>query len=284
MVCRGRAWTGQAEIDDLGIAVVPHHDVVGLDIPVHDPGGMGRGQRLGHLADEVHERGQGEPPPPREPPQCLALDQLHDEEGLAFVLFHAINSTNMRMIQGGDGAGFALEPLQALDILGILPGQELEGDAAVEPGVVGLVDDPHATASNYLHGAVVGDGLTDRDGTRSTAAGGWQRWPGLAFPRCGGLPAPWAQNVPQRSTLGVLNRILAMRTGRRHGINSPERVVPPLARVHHTATVRRASIDFLDFSAYGSASGGGTPGQTKGQTNKAGQSGKQRCQEPVFRN
>ena len=63
---------GQAEIEDLGVAIVAHHDVLGLDVPVHDPGGMGRGQRLGHLADEVGQRGQGGTPG-GETPQRLPL-------------------------------------------------------------------------------------------------------------------------------------------------------------------------------------------------------------------
>jgi hypothetical protein len=53
---------GQAEVDQLGKAVVAHHDVLGLDIPMHDPGGMGRGQRPNHLADGVHKLRQGGTP------------------------------------------------------------------------------------------------------------------------------------------------------------------------------------------------------------------------------
>ena len=153
---------GQAEIEHLGIAIVPHHDVLGLDVPVHNPGGMGRGQRLGHLADERHQRRQGETLR-SERPQRLPLDQLHDEEGLALVLVHVVHGTDVGVVQGGGGTGFALEPLQALRVLGILLGQELEGHAAAEPGVLGLVDDPHAAASQLLQRAVVGDGLADRD-------------------------------------------------------------------------------------------------------------------------
>ena len=167
----GEDAAGQAEIEDLGIAVVPHHDVLGLDVAVHDPGGMGRGQRPGHLADEGHQLRQGGTPG-GERPQRLPLDQLHDEEGLALVLVDVVDRADVGVVQGGGGAGLAPEPLQALGILGILLGQELQGDAAAEAGVLGLVDDPHAAAAQWLQDAVVGDGLADRDGTRIAAVSG----------------------------------------------------------------------------------------------------------------
>jgi hypothetical protein len=44
-----------------------------------------RGQRLGHLADEVHQFGQGGTPD-CERPQRAALDQFHDKVRLALVL------------------------------------------------------------------------------------------------------------------------------------------------------------------------------------------------------
>ena len=112
---------------------------------------MGRGQRLGHLADEVHQLGQGGTPG-GERPQRLALDQLHDEEGLALVLVDVVDRADVGMVQGGGGAGLAAEPLQPLRDPGILRGQELEGDAPAQAGVLGLVDDPHAAAARAAPG------------------------------------------------------------------------------------------------------------------------------------
>ena len=218
--------SGQAEIDHLGVAVVPHHDVLGLDIPVHDPGGMGRGQRLGHLADEVHQLGQGGTPG-RERPQRLPLDQLHDEEGLALVLVDVVDRADVGMVQGGGGAGLAPEPLQPLGIPGILLGQELEGDAAAEAGVLGLVDDPHAAAAERLQREVVGEGLADRD--RARVARDLRR----VLP-CR-LAAPVRKDWPQAGQrlllrpgrLGPLRQSLAMRTGEEHGTNSAEQKGDP---------------------------------------------------------
>ena len=167
---------------------------------------MGRGQRLGHLADELHQRGQGGTPG-RETPQRLPLDQLHDEEGLALVLADVVDRTDVGMVQGGGGAGLALEPLQALGILGILLGQELEGHAAAEAGILGLVDDPHAAASQWLQGAVVGDGLADRDGARIAAVGAGHPWSRLCSLQPEGLAAGGAEDLRRRGSFGSLDQI-----------------------------------------------------------------------------
>ena len=68
------------------------------------------------------------------------------------------------MVQSGCSLRFALEAGQRLRILGHFIGQELEGDEAVQPSVLGLVDDTHAAAAQLLDDAVVGDGLADHQG------------------------------------------------------------------------------------------------------------------------
>ena len=43
----------QAEVEQLHVAVGPHHDVVGLDVAMDDPGDVRDRQRLGDLARDV---------------------------------------------------------------------------------------------------------------------------------------------------------------------------------------------------------------------------------------
>src|SRR5262249_21169421 len=69
------------------------------------------------------------------------------------------------MIQGRGGTSFPLETFERLPILGQLFGQELQGDAAAELGVFGLVDHTHAAATELLQDAVVRDGLADHGRT-----------------------------------------------------------------------------------------------------------------------
>ena len=46
---------------------------------------------------------------------------------------------DVRVVQGGDGAGLTLESLLEIRITGDMLGQHLDGDGAVEAGVGGLV-------------------------------------------------------------------------------------------------------------------------------------------------
>lgn len=232
---------GQAEIDHLGVAVVPHHDVFGFDVPVHNPGGVGRGQRPGHLAGEVHQFRQGKAPG-RERPQRLPLDEFHDEEGLAQALVHVVDRTDVGVVQSGGGAGFAPKPLQALGVLGVFLGQELEGHGAGQPRVLSLVDDPHPAAPQPFRDAVVRDGLADFKGTgfaEALARGPRPRLLGLRPQR---LAAAGAAAVLRRGRIGPLDRTPTVRAGQVHTREAPQGagaispILPPgMAKIHREA-------------------------------------------------
>ena len=53
----------------------------------------------------------------------------------------------MRVVQGGDGAGLALEAPPQVGIRSHMLGQHLDGDGAVQTGVRGPVDFAHATSA-----------------------------------------------------------------------------------------------------------------------------------------
>ena len=53
-----------------------------------------------------------------------------------------------RGAQGGEGPGFALEPLPQLGISADVFGQDLDGDRAVEARVAGCVDFAHAPCTD----------------------------------------------------------------------------------------------------------------------------------------
>jgi hypothetical protein len=68
------------------------------------------------------------------------------------------------MVQSRCRLGFALKAGECLRVTGNLPRQELEGDEAMKPRVLGFVDDAHAAAAEFLDDAVVRDGLADHGG------------------------------------------------------------------------------------------------------------------------
>jgi hypothetical protein len=61
------------------------------------------------------------------------------------------------MIERGRSLGLSLESFQGLPVLGEFFRQELQGDGALELGVLGLIDDTHAPAAELLNDAIVRD-------------------------------------------------------------------------------------------------------------------------------
>ena len=133
----------EPEVEHLGLAVLGHEDVGRRDVPVDDALGMGGDERIGHLgADPEHVRHR-ELPALHQLPERAALEQLHDQVGLAVLLADVVDGADVRMTQPRGRAGLALEPLAALRVVGEIPGQHLERDRAVEPRVARPVDLPH---------------------------------------------------------------------------------------------------------------------------------------------
>ena len=93
--------------------------------------------------------------------QRHAIEKLHGDEGLPVLLADFVDGADVGMVQGGCGLGFALKTGEGLRILGNFFGQELQRDKAAQLYVLGLVDDTHAAAAEFLDDAVVRDGLAD---------------------------------------------------------------------------------------------------------------------------
>jgi len=62
---------------------------------------------------------------------------------------HVIEVTNVGMIQGGNGARFALEALFEFRIVGEMSRQDLDGHRAVEARIASAIDFAHATCTQW---------------------------------------------------------------------------------------------------------------------------------------
>ena len=60
------------------------------------------------------------------------------------------------MVEGGGGAGLALETGESLGVRSDVVGEKFEGDEALEAIVFGLVDHAHATTAQFCEDAIVG--------------------------------------------------------------------------------------------------------------------------------
>ncbi len=126
-----------------------------------DPLGVGGIQRVGDLDRQVQDLRRLHRLSADAVLECLALQQLHGDEGLPLVLVDVVDRADVGVVEGGGGLGLAPEPLEGDPIAEELLGQELQGNGPVEAGVLGLVDDTHPSAAKLLEDPVVGDGLAD---------------------------------------------------------------------------------------------------------------------------
>jgi hypothetical protein len=61
------------------------------------------------------------------------------------------------MIQGGGSAGFALEALEGLTVVGDIVRQEFQRDVTAQAFVLGLIHDAHPAATKLFEDAIVGN-------------------------------------------------------------------------------------------------------------------------------
>jgi hypothetical protein len=152
-----RQAAGQAEVEDLHVAVGTDHDVFGLDVAVDDPRGVGGGQRPGHLGNQprylLHRGAAGD-----QRLEGRSLDEFHDEEGMPFVLAQRVDGADVRVVQRRGRPRFAQEAVEPFRVAGVLGGQELQGDVAPQARLPRLEDDPHAAAPELPLDLVAGHG------------------------------------------------------------------------------------------------------------------------------
>src|SRR5207249_2365355 len=128
---------GQAEVGDLDpLDPVFEQDVRRLDVPVNEPGGVGRGQAAGDLRPDPQDLGDGERTGPVDLLlERLAGDALHDQVRDRLVALDLVDADDVLVPDGGPGPGLADEPGPGRPGGGELGGQHLDGDDAVQPVV-----------------------------------------------------------------------------------------------------------------------------------------------------
>ncbi len=122
----------QAEIDDHQQATPVGHDVRGLEIAMHDAAAVGLFHGQGQHADQ---RGDG---PLRQGVAALKtlgerlpVEQGHGQVIDAVYLVHSKDRAQIGVVEGGRGAGLAIEPLQDFGAVFGAQVRDLEGDLAM---------------------------------------------------------------------------------------------------------------------------------------------------------
>ena len=100
---------GEAEVEDLGVAVRRHDHVLGLDVAVHDPGLVRLLQPARHLGRDLDRAERVQLALLDQGPHRAALDQLHRDEEAVLALVDVVDLRDRRVVDGARGAGLPQE-------------------------------------------------------------------------------------------------------------------------------------------------------------------------------
>ena len=148
---------GEAEVEHLGEAGVGDDDVAGLDVAVHDAGGVRDRERIGNLQGVLQRLPNREPARPDEGLERLSLDELHRDELLRRSHPDFVDGDDVRMVQRRGGLRLLQEPALAVVVQGRALRQELHRHESVQEQVAGAIHDAHPSFADLLEQLVVAD-------------------------------------------------------------------------------------------------------------------------------
>jgi hypothetical protein len=136
---------------------------------MHDPFGVRGGERLGCLSRDQKRLVERDRATRHAPREVLSRDQLHHQQETALELLEAVDVGDVRVIQGGERPGFALEARTSRRIRSQRVGQNLDRHVATKPGVVSAIHFTHPARAERADDFV-------RTETVSDAEAQWHLW------------------------------------------------------------------------------------------------------------
>ena len=149
---------GNAEVEELGDAMVVEDDVLGLDVAMHEAGVGRHLEAAGDVHARFHDLGLVERLGGEDKAvKMLARHVFHDDVGLAVAFAERVDLRDVRVVELGDGARLLAEGVENGGVGPKVLDHHLQGDDTVELLVMGLVDGAHATRAQTLLELVVVD-------------------------------------------------------------------------------------------------------------------------------
>ena len=138
----------------------------GLEIAMHDAGGVRDFERIGDLHAEIQQLLDRHRLTLNAVLQGGAFEELHHDEVATILLrrcrkwcrYWGGSAPTRRAPRAGSAHG--------LGIVGQFVGQKLESDATTEAKILGLIDHAHAATTQLLQDPVVRDGLSEHETAR----------------------------------------------------------------------------------------------------------------------
>ena len=132
---------------------------------------------LGDLPGDPERLTDGDGTPLQALGEVLAFDELEDEKGLAVGLLEPVDRCDVRMVEGGEEVGLALEAGEALGVARDLGRENLDRHLPAELGVGGPVDLSHPPGSEGSQDLVETEACSRRQ-CHAAALQGVERWAG----------------------------------------------------------------------------------------------------------
>ena len=151
---------GDAEVEELAEVVPGHHDVLGLDVPVDDTGGVRVHEGLEKRRRQRKRLRKRQRPGPEPVAQRLARDELHREKRDAVRLPGLEERGDRGMLQPGARLGLPDEPGPRFGRQRLR--QHLDGRHTAEREIAGEEDLAHPSGPQALLDAIVREGATDQ--------------------------------------------------------------------------------------------------------------------------
>jgi hypothetical protein len=160
----------QAEVEDLHPSVGLDVDVAGLQVAMDDVLGVGEGQPVADLLHDLELLFEGLGRVGSDQVfEVFPLEQLHGHVDLALLLAEVVDGDDVRVVEAGGGPRLALEALAQLVVGAKAGGDRLDGDKAVQDGILGLVHDAHGPLAERSEDLVLPEPLQLHPGHTGSA-------------------------------------------------------------------------------------------------------------------
>jgi hypothetical protein len=148
---------GDPEVAEVDVRARDQH-VRGLDVAVHEAGGVRGVEGAADLRDDRGRPARREPPlAAQERVEVRARDVAHDQVEVAVLLAGAVDRDHVRVVDRRGQPRLALEALAERRVRGAVGGDQLQRDRPAEAKLRRAVDDAHAAGAEQLLDAAAGE-------------------------------------------------------------------------------------------------------------------------------
>ena len=135
--------------ENFHLSALGEKNICRLDIAMHNSLRVSRLQRIRDLNCQRQQLFQIKRLSAHPLRQRLALQQLHHDKMLPFVLLDRVNRTNIRVVQRGRSSRLSLKPFQQLCVAGHFARQKFYRHPPAQPRILRFIHHTHTAAANF---------------------------------------------------------------------------------------------------------------------------------------